>query len=313
MKDIDDGFLSDIPQGEAGNNVTDGCLVLEGGAFRGLYTAGVLDAFMKNGLNFSVVIGVSAGALSGVNYVSGQIGRSARINLKYRHDSRYVGMDAQRKAHSIIDVDFAIKDISAEVPFNAKRYHSGMQRFFAVATSLADGKPRYYELGKCDMDAAVKASASMPYISPPVMVDGELCLDGGCSNRVPVDYALQLGAKNIVVVRTRPRDYRKKNRKDKAARLAYSGYPQFSKSLENSRINYNRECDELVELEKKGRIFVVAPAKPVDVKRLEPDVGKLKKLYMDGYEDAMSSMPMLEEYLKRKDGMDEDGDFDRYE
>ena len=171
--------LSESPGGLASETLIPGCLVLEGGAFRGLYTQGFLDAMMQNDLNLSCVIGVSAGALSGMNYVAGQIGRSARTNLTYRRDSRYVGTKAVLKSHSLLDIGFLVEDRGVLEPLNWERFNREEQRFIAVATNCETGEAAYFEKGKCsDIMQAVRASATMPYISPMVMIDGVPYLDG---------------------------------------------------------------------------------------------------------------------------------------
>ena len=203
--------LSKIPHGHADKSITPGCIVVEGGAFQGLYNQGVLDALMENNINFACTIGTSAGALAGFNYVAGQIGRSARANLTYRHYTDYVGRGALAHAYSPIRLDFLFNDYNAIEPFDEKTFFSPERRFVAVATDCRTGKTAYFEKGKCrDIFSAIKASASMPYISPMIDVDGRPCLDGGCSCRIPYRWALHEGFEKIVVVRTREPEFRKK-------------------------------------------------------------------------------------------------------
>ena len=162
--------LNKIPYGHADKSITPGCIVVEGGAFRGLYNQGVLDALMENNLNFACTIGTSAGALAGFNYAAGQIGRSARANLTYRNYTDYVGRGALAHAHSPIRMDFLFNDYNAIEPFDEKTFFSPQRRFVAVATDCTTGKTAYFEKGKCrDIFSAIKASASMPYISPKAM------------------------------------------------------------------------------------------------------------------------------------------------
>nr|MCR4893015.1 patatin family protein [Lachnospiraceae bacterium] len=151
--------LAEIPEGNASDIITEGCLVLEGGAFRSLYTQGFLDAMMVHDLNIRCVIGVSAGALSGMNYVAGQIGRSARLNLSFRHDSRYVGPKALVHSHSIVDVGFLTEERGIYEPLNRKRFDDPSRRFIAVTTNCLNGKATCFEKGKCsDIMQAVRAS-----------------------------------------------------------------------------------------------------------------------------------------------------------
>ena len=197
--------LGSIPTGYAPDRIVEGCLVLEGGAFRGMYTQGALDAWMQRGLNFQCTLGVSAGALAGVSYVSGQIGRSARANLGHRHDKAYIGPDALRKSKSLIRLDFLLNDYNAIEPLNEVRFNDPRRRFLAEATDCRTGEAVFWERGQCDIFSAAKASASMPFVTPMVNVDGIPCLDGGCSCGIPFDWALGQGYEKIVVIRTRHR------------------------------------------------------------------------------------------------------------
>ena len=292
--------LNKIPSGKAGKSLTKGCLVLEGGAFRGLYSQGAMDFLMQNDLNFECVIGVSAGALGGMNYVSGQIGRSARVNLGYRHYSDYVGMKALLHAHSPIRIDFCLKDYNSTEPLDAERFNSPDRRFIAVATSCKSGETMYFENGKCGhIFDAIKASASMPYISPMIDVDGTPCLDGGCSCKIPYKWALDEGYEKIVIVRTREPEYRKKVNGKELPINPYKKYPEFLAKLETSNSAYNRQCEEILELEKSGRFFVLYPSSKVTISRLESDMEKLGALYWQGYNDTHDRLDLLKEYLAK--------------
>lgn len=210
MNKIYSGFHQ-LPHGNASTMVQEGCIVLEGGAFRGLYGEGVLDALMLENINLRCTIGVSAGAMNGLNYVSGQIGRSIRMNLKYRHDKRYVGRKALQNGEGLIGFAFAFHQTDQEYPFDKKRFFQFDRRFIAVATNCETAEPAYFEKDHCrDIFQAVQASASMPFISKMVWMEGYPYLDGGCSDKIPFDWALREGYKKIIVVRTRPLSYRKK-------------------------------------------------------------------------------------------------------
>lgn len=289
-----------LPKGEATDRLTEGCIALEGGAFRGVYGEGVLDALMEADLNFRCTIGVSAGALNGATYVSGQIGRSARINLRYRHDSRYVGARALRNNHGVIGFDFAFETLEQDDPFDRARFMDPNRRFIAVAASCKTGEATYFEKGKCgDIMQAIRASASMPYLSKPVMIDEIPYLDGGCCCKIPYQWALDNNFEKIVVVKTQHPSFRKPV-KEKSLRLAkrvYRRYPEFAEALGRSAQDYNKQCDEIERLQKVGRIFVIAPSKPVTVGRLEKDMEKLGALYYLGYEDAKRQMDALHKYL----------------
>ena len=289
-----------IPDGLATGGLTEGCLVLEGGAFRGVYSEGVMDLLMQKGINFQCVIGVSAGAMSGTCYMSGQIGRAARINLGQRHNPDYVGAKAALKSRSIIRLDYPLRDYDKVEPLRMDKLLSDDRRFVAVATNLNTGAPAYLEKDNCsDIITAVKASASMPVVSPIVYLDGEPYLDGGCSAKIPYQWALHEGYKKVVIVRTRERGYRKKVRRDRIADGLYSKYPNFVESLDNCDAAYNKLCDDIEEQEKLGRVFTIYPSETVTVKRVEPDVEKLGHLYWLGYYDMLNKLKELKEYLEK--------------
>ncbi|MBQ6406553.1 MAG: patatin family protein [Butyrivibrio sp.] len=291
--------LDEIPSGRASKTITKGCLVLEGGAFRGLYSQGVMDALMKNNINFECTIGVSAGAMGGMNYVSGQIGRSARINLEFRHDQDYIGAIALLHSRSPLNLDFAIRKNEKLEPFDETAFYNPTRRFVAVVTDCTTGNPIYCEKGHCrDIFEAVKASASMPFVSPMVDVDGVPCLDGGCSCKIPYRWAIDSRYENIVVVKTRERGFRKDPAVKNTARLFYRDNPEFALKLDESNADYDQQCDEIDELEKQGRLFVIAPSEPVTVGRVEGDMNKLGDLYWLGYNDATRNLFSLNKYLK---------------
>lgn len=294
--------VDDLPKGKASDKICSGCLVLEGGAFRGVYTSGVLDAIMEADLNFECTVGVSAGALNAVNYVSGQIGRNGRVNLTYRHDKRYVSHLSTLKANrGIIGFDFVFDTVTKYLPFDKERFDSRAMRLIAVCSNLETGKPVYFEKGVCpDIYKAVSASASMPYVSKPVFVDGTPCLDGGCTDKIPYSWGLEHGYDKVVVVKTRQDEYRKKikpHRDTTLAKLFYKKYPAFVEALAASNADYNAQCDEIEELKNQGKIFVVSPSSTLTVGRLEKDMEKLGDFYYLGYNDGVAAVPAIKKYL----------------
>ena len=340
-----DEILADIPRGQAPEGLVAGCLVVEGGAFRGLHTQGFLDVMMENGLNLSCVIGVSAGALAGANYVSGQIGRSARINIAFRHDSRYIGAKSLLHSHSLLDVGFLTEDRGILEPLDRARFDRPERRYVAVATNCETGEAVYFEKGKCsDILLAVRASATMPFLSPVVMIDGVPYLDGGCSCPIPYEWALDQGFEKIVVLRTRDAAFRSVARlRRRADALAeglarrrfpgsdrvYRAYPAFAEGLvrrEETAVNriyrnypalaeaymasynrYNEQCDRLEALHAQGRLLHLCPSRPIQVGIIEGDVGKLRDLYFQGREDGETFLPTLRAYLGAE-GLSEHGE-----
>ncbi len=293
--------IDSLPSGSSSEKVTPGCLVLEGGAFRGLYGEGVLDAMMEEDINLQCTIGVSAGAMNGLNYVSGQIGRSGRTNLRYRHNSHYVGAVALKRNKGPIGFDFIFRELKKlGDPLDEERFFRPEQRFIAVATNCKTGKTEYFEKGKCgDIFQAIRASASMPYISRMVTVDGIPCLDGGCSVNIPYQWAIDNRFEKIVIVKTRPDNWRYEDTSEnKWAHRFYRFYPKFAKSLAGKEKRYNKACDEIEALRQSGRVFVISPSRHLPVGRLEGNMEKLGELYYMGYHDTKNAMNSLKKYLE---------------
>ena len=295
------GF-SGIPEGKAPRRIAEGCLVLEGGAFRGVYTAGVLDVMMREGINLRCVVGCSAGALNGLNYMAGQIGRTGRINLGYRHDPRYVGGGPLRREGSLISFDFLFRQTEAFEPLDRGRFYDPARRYAVVAADCETGEAVFPERDTCgDIFRAIQASASMPYVSRMVDVDGHKCLDGGCCCKIPYAWATDQGYEKLVIVRTREIAFRKPPAKAAQKRLAeraYRRYPAFAEKLARSDEDYNAQCDAIDALARSGRAFVIAPSEPVRVGRLERDMEKLGALYWLGYHDAQRQLEALRDYLE---------------
>ena len=287
----------------APDRIVPGCMVLEGGSFRGVYTSGVLDVLMAHGINMQTTVGTSAGALNGMNYVAGQIGRSAMINLGYRHDKRYFGLKSAIESHGVVGLNFILQDILGELPFDAERFYSPERRYLATAVNCETGEAIYWEKGKCaNILKAVRASASMPLLSGMVNVDGIRCLDGGCAVKVPYQWALDQGFQKIIVVRTRPVGYRRKPESKRTQRLAkrvYRNFPKLAEEICTQDIQYNTACEELERLHAEGRIFMISPSEPVSVGAIEGDMEKLGELYLMGKRDAEAAMAALTDYLER--------------
>ena len=289
--------IDTLPTGKADDSITEGCIVLEGGAWKGLYTGGVLDALMVNHINLRTTVGISAGALFGLGYVSGQIGWGPKIDLLYRHDQDYCGYGAMRVDHGITGFTYLYNELMKELPMDEERLMRPDRRFLVGATNMQTGKIRYFEKGKCNLLRAIQASATVPYISRPVVIGGVPYLDGGCAEKIPYPWAKENGEKKIVVVKTREWEYRKKEGLSKLAKFMYRNYPEFLRSLEESTVRFNRMTDELYEEDQAGNVFVMAPSKEVTVSRFEGDMDKLGDLYWLGYHDMERRLDELKEYL----------------
>ena len=278
-------------------------LVLEGGALRGMYTSGVLDTFLKNNMEFECVAGVSAGALNAMSYISKQPGRTAKINLEYCDDPRYIGRKAFIKNKGIIGYDYLFGDISEnKVPFDYKAFENTNQRFVIVTTNCEKAETEYLERGNCnDLFKAAQASSSMPLASAMVEINNNYYLDGAVTTSIPVKWALEQGYEKVVVVLTRDKTYRKpmtSNKMKKLYKLAYHKYPKLIEKLNTMPERYNKLQDEIIDLEKEGKIFIIRPEKEVTVSRLEKDKEKLENLYKEGIAEAEKNLDALKEYLE---------------
>lgn len=283
--------------------MTEGALVLEGGSLRGVFTAGVLDVFMEQGIEMSYVNGVSAGSMSGMSYVSKQIGRTIKVDLDYVNDKRFLSFRNLVEKRSIFNFDFLFGELSNTlVPFDYDTFYKSEQIFEVIATRCKTGKPEYFEKSKCDnFIDAVKASSSIPILSRMISVGGKKYLDGGCSMPVAYQRAIDLGYEKIVLVLTREPGYRKPPL-DKWTKKGYERYfaplPRFLKALENVPERYNRMQEEIDRLEKEGRIYVIRPDHHVTVQRTEQDKRKLEALYQEGRRLALEHMDSLKAFLK---------------
>ena len=275
-----------------------GALILEGGSLRSLFTSGVLDVFMEHNLYFSDVTGVSAGSLTGVNYVSRQPGRSAKLNIDYVNDKRYLGVNNLILHHEIFSFDFLFNDLSRSIlPMDFDTFYKSPQHFTAVATNLRTGEAEYFEKSACsDILAAIRASSSMPMLSKAVKMNGELYLDGGCAMAIPYQKAIDDGFEKIVLVLTRQQGYRKLYTKPSMLRLYakyFRHFPKFLSALYAVPTRYDAQQREIDRLEKEGRIFVIRPQGPVNVSHTEKDTAKLKALYEEGRQEAERRMDAL--------------------
>lgn len=282
--------------------MTEGALVLEGGSLRSMFTAGVLDVFMEEGIKLSYVNGVSAGTMAGMNYLSGQRGRLLQINEEYLHDKRYMGFGSLMKNRLVFNFDFVFGELSRELlPFDYQAFFNSPQKFEAVATRCRTGKPEFFEKGSCkEMIKAVQASASMPLLSRMVTVNRRKYLDGGISLPIAYQRAMDLGYEKVVLILTRHKGYRKKPL-SRAKLWAYGRYfaplPGLRAALLEIPGRYNRMQEEIDRLEREGRVFVIRPEDPVRVSRLERNMGKLRALYREGERTARRRMPALQNYL----------------
>jgi len=278
------------------------CMVLEGGALRGIYTAGVLDILQKENLKIDAIIGVSMGALVGVNYVSNQPGRAIRYNLKYCKDKNYISLRSLLKTGDIVNKELAYEKIPDKLdPFDYKAFDQSKIKFYCTVTNLETGKAEYIEIkdSKKQMDY-LRAGGSMPGLSNIVEIQSHKYLDGGIADSIPVKKAIEMGYDKIIVVLTRPIEYRKKDSDMKYLQNRYKNYPKFQETIKNRNKNYNETVEEIIQLEQDNKIFVIRPTRKVKIKRIEHNPVRIKEQYDLGVEDCKEKLEELKKYLKER-------------
>lgn len=276
-------------------------LLLEGGAMRGLYTAGVLDVFMEHQILVDGIIGVSAGALFGMNYKSKQKGRVLRYNRNYAKSKEYMGFHSLLTTGNIMNRDFCFNRIVNELdPVDFETYRNSPEDFYAVVTNMQTGNAEYVKLDDLenqDQLEYLRASGSMPFLSKPVEVNGNFYLDGGIADSIPIEKLLEMNYDKMIVILTRPTDYRKKKSNTRIPGIYYRKYPKLVSAINNRYLNYNWQLDKIAELEADGKIFVLRPSRFVNIKRIERDLAKIQEMYDLGQADARQNLNALRGYL----------------
>ena len=277
-------------------------LILEGGAMRGMFTAGVIDVMMENGIEYDGIIGVSAGAAFGCNYKSKQIGRVVRYNMKFCKDRRYSGIGSLIKTGNIFNTDFAYGEVPLKYDvFDFDTYQSNPMDFYVVCTDIETGEAVYHNYGGKDDHGFdwIRASASMPMVSQIVEIDGHKLLDGGVADSIPIKYFETLGYDKNVVVLTQPEYYqKKKNRLMPLIRLKYWKFPKLVEAMENRHLVYNQTLAYIKQQEKQGKLFVIRPQEKLQIKKVKKNPNKLKEIYDIGRETAAAQLSEIKEFLK---------------
>ncbi|MBP2239457.1 putative patatin/cPLA2 family phospholipase [Cytobacillus eiseniae] len=280
-------------------------LVLEGGGMRGVYSAGVLEYFLEQGIQFPYVIGVSAGAGMAASYLSKQKGRNKVVNIDYVTDPRYISWRNFFRNRQLFGMDFIFDDIPNKfVPFHQEEFFQNNAEFIIGTTDCLTGEPIYYgkeDYGK-DLLKIVKASSSLPFIAPEIPFADRLLLDGGISDPIPIKKAQSDGCKKSVVILTRNKGYRKKPSKFHfLVKRKYPHYIGLQQALATRHQKYNETIDFLEEEERHGRVLIIRPQEPLTVGRMERDPAKLEKLYMIGYENAKKHQDKIYNWLETKE------------
>lgn len=261
-------------------------LVLEGGGMRGVFTCGVLDSLMDRGIRFPYTVGVSAGACNGLSYMSGQRGRAKYSNIDLLDKHHYIGFKHLLLKGNIMDFDLLFDEFPNRIiPYDYEAYARTEERFEMVTTDCLTGRACYFEEKRDPKRIIdiVKASSSLPFVCPKTLVDGRKMLDGGISDSIPVERARELGYDRLVVVLTRNRGYRKRDRSSFVPPIYYLRYPALRKAIRLRNLIYNKQITHVEELEERGEILVIRPERPIEVDRMERDTSKLLALYEEGY------------------------------
>lgn len=276
-------------------------LVLEGGAMRGLFTAGVMDVLMEYGAEFDAIVGVSAGAAFGVNYKSKQIGRVIRYNKRFANDKRYCSVQSLLNTGNLFNAMFCYHTVPNELDkFDRERYNADKTPFYVVCTDVETGEPVYHLLDRANDWGFewIRASASMPLVSKPVKIDGKYYLDGGMSDSIPIEFMIVGGCEKNVVVLTQPRDYVK----EKASmlplmKLSLRKYPYTYDAILHRHIIYNDSRARVFQEEKLGNAVVICPKEKLPIDRVEHDPEVMEKVYQLGRQAAKEKVDELRAFF----------------
>ena len=279
-------------------------LVMEGGAMRGMFTAGVLDVMMENGIDFDGAMGVSAGAVFGCNFKSKQIGRSIRYNLRFCDDPRYCSLESLMKTGDLYGVQFCYDEIPNKLdPFDVKTYRENPMPFYAVCTNIETGKAIHKRLDNGDARDMeyFRASASMPVVSRIVEVDGYKLLDGGITDSIPLLSMERRGYPRNVVILTQPLGFvKKKSGMLPLLRVTMRDYPYTIKAMEVRHIRYNRQAAYVRQQELAGSAFVIRPPHSLDISRTEHDPAELRRVYDIGRAEIESRLTEMKAFLAKE-------------
>ena len=277
-------------------------LVLEGGASRTIFTCGILDAMLDNDIYINYVAGASAGISYGVSYLSKQRGRNHRITAEYMNDKRYMGWGNmfRKDNRSYYGLDFVFEEIPAKlIPFDFEEYERSGENGFGAVTNIETGETEYMRVRAADKKWTVlRASCALPILFRPIKINGQYYMDGGITDSIPFKYAFDSGLDKLVVILTRPRGYVKKPEKlTTTVKMMYPKYPKLAEALKNRHIMYNREITELAELEKQGKVLILAPEKDYGIHRTENDPKILLPFEEEGYRYGIKMLPKIKEFI----------------
>lgn len=277
-------------------------LVLEGGGMRALFTAGVLDALLDvKELDIDGIVGVSAGALFGVNYVSGQKERAIRYNKKYASDKRYMGFHSWITTGNAVNKEFAFYELPFKLDiFDQEKFKKSKIDFYVVMTNVENGKSEYVLIKDVfEQMEYLRATSALPFASKIIEINGKKYLDGGISDSIPIDYCENLGYDKIIVILTRPENSHKEDKLNFLYKLVYRKYPNLVERLVHMRKDYEVVLKKIKDLENENKIFVIRPPKAIKVGRLEKNENKIQNAYDVGLNTGKKEIDDLLKYLNK--------------
>lgn len=280
----------------------DSGLVLEGGAMRGMFTVGVTDVLLEQGISFKGMIGVSAGAAFGCNFKSQQVGRAIRYNKRYCGDKRFCSLRSWLKTGDLFGAEFCYHEIPEKLDlFDRETFDNSPMAFYVVCTDVESGQAVYKRCDRADREgmAWIRASASMPLVSRPVELDGRRYLDGGIADSIPLRRFEELGYEKNVVILTQPADFvKEKSRQLPLLRLALGKYPRLIQAMAHRHQVYNESLAYVRRQEAAGKAFVLQPEGPLPVGRVERDPARLQAVYELGRAVGEKRLPALLAFLE---------------
>ena len=278
-------------------------LVLEGGAMRGLFTAGIIDVLMENNIKFNGAIGVSAGAAFGCNYKSGQIGRVIRYSKRFANNKKYASLWSLLTTGDYFGAEYAYHFIPNKLDIvDFETFRNNPMEFWAVATNVGSGKAVYRQLNTLDYEELefVRASASMPLVSNIVKLNGQRLLDGGVADSIPLAFFQKQGYQRNVVVLTQPKGYRKQpNKLMPLMHLQLHRHPKMLKALAERHIMYNKEVDLVLQEERKGNVFVLQPQIKLTIGHTSHNPKEMQETYEYGRKVATKELEKLKQFLAK--------------
>lgn len=278
-------------------------LILEGGAMRGMFTSGVLDVFLENGIEFDGAIGVSAGATFGCNLKSRQAGRAIRYNKRFAHDWRYCSLRSLIFTGDMYGARFCYDTLPNKLDiFDTETYRSNPMDFYCVVSDCKTGQPIYKKLQTCDEQDLtwMRASASMPLVSRVVSIDGYKLLDGGMTDSIPLTYFESIGYNRNIVILTQPREFQKKPASLMwLMKIMLHKYPLLVQAMRQRHNTYNQKTSEIFAKADRGELFVICPEKPLGISRTENNTTELQRVYDEGRQMATELLPKLKDFLNK--------------